>query len=210
MNRNCVAIAFSSCIRMVGHAITTIRQNIHQGFSNVAAEVQSIKDQIAQQIRTQQQSNSSSPTPAKVRKTQTPALPPTAPQGTPQLPSTSTPIKLSAINIASSAPDTLIISTDDMDDSMTSLGCKRVVLPGWNPTYTIQGQLCHRIGTMFPERNNSPQFLQIYFLHSHADQAQHRLSITGGNSLHPHIMDRLSEMLHQEHKYVRHAAEDCS
>jgi hypothetical protein len=85
---------------------------------------------------------------------------------------------------------------------MTSLGSKRVVLPGWNPTYTIQGQLYHRIGTMFPQDGNTPKFLQIYFLHNSKQEVQHRLSITDSNPLRPHIIETLQQMLHQENTYV--------
>ncbi|CAG4935543.1 unnamed protein product [Colias eurytheme] len=47
---------------------------------------------------------------------------------------------------------------------MTSFGVdNEVVMPGFSPTFTIQGQIYHRIGSLLPT-NDQPKFLQIYFM----------------------------------------------
>ena len=47
----------------------------------------------------------------------------------------------------------------------TSFGADKVVrMPGFSPTFCIQGQVYHRIGSLLPEINIEPQFLQIYFI----------------------------------------------
>ncbi|UYV78395.1 hypothetical protein LAZ67_16001173 [Cordylochernes scorpioides] len=53
---------------------------------------------------------------------------------------------------------------------MTSFGCgSRVVLPGYMPTFTVQGQVYHRIGSVLPPLNSDsrqlqPAFLQVFFI----------------------------------------------
>ncbi|KAJ8867986.1 hypothetical protein PR048_031795 [Dryococelus australis] len=48
---------------------------------------------------------------------------------------------------------------------MTSLGADNVVaIPGFSPTFTIQGQVYYKIGSMLPVQNMQQQFLQIYFM----------------------------------------------
>ncbi|UYV73589.1 hypothetical protein LAZ67_10004176 [Cordylochernes scorpioides] len=53
---------------------------------------------------------------------------------------------------------------------MTSFGCgSRVVLPGYMPTFKVQGQVYHRIGSVLPpldsdSRELQPAFLQVFFM----------------------------------------------
>ncbi|UYV67959.1 hypothetical protein LAZ67_5002631, partial [Cordylochernes scorpioides] len=53
---------------------------------------------------------------------------------------------------------------------MTSFGCgSRVVLPGYMPTFKVQGQVYHRIGSVLPPLNSDsrqlqPAFLQVFFI----------------------------------------------
>ncbi|GBM37033.1 hypothetical protein AVEN_129969-1 [Araneus ventricosus] len=47
---------------------------------------------------------------------------------------------------------------------MTSFGVGReVIMPGFSPTITIQGQVYHKIGSLLPAANHQHKFLQIYF-----------------------------------------------
>ena len=50
---------------------------------------------------------------------------------------------------------------------------------GRSPTFTVQGNVCHRIGSLLPLRDGDEQFMQLYFLD--ADQAdEHRATLCGG------------------------------
>ena len=54
---------------------------------------------------------------------------------------------------------------------MTSFGAKFVTQRGFMPTFKVQGQVYHRIGSLLPEENESCQFLQIYFMGNQENQA---------------------------------------
>ena len=84
---------------------------------------------------------------------------------------------------------------------MTSFGCNRLQLPGWNPNFTVQGQVCHRIGSLFPAQNMQPKFLQIYFIDNIPKEVRTRLAIA--NHLQPDIVRTLTELFHQSNRYVQ-------
>lgn len=64
---------------------------------------------------------------------------------------------------------------------MTSFGADSIVsMPGFSPTFTIQGQVYHRIGSLLPEPNAKPQFLQIYFMGNEEAETERRVSIVPG------------------------------
>ncbi|UYV69427.1 hypothetical protein LAZ67_6003542 [Cordylochernes scorpioides] len=81
----------------------------------------------------------------------------------------------------------------------------RVVLPGCMPTFKVQGQVYHRIGSVLPPLNSDsrqlqPAFLQVFFIgDSSAEVAtRHRnFPITK-----PHIVSILQDMLHRYNPYV--------
>ncbi|UYV78775.1 hypothetical protein LAZ67_16002710 [Cordylochernes scorpioides] len=89
---------------------------------------------------------------------------------------------------------------------MTSFGCgSRVVLPVYMPTFKVQGQVYHSIGSVLPPLNSDsrqlqPAFLQVFFIgDSSAEVAtRHRnFPITK-----PHIVSILQDMLHRHNPYV--------
>ncbi|CAK1595523.1 unnamed protein product [Parnassius mnemosyne] len=48
---------------------------------------------------------------------------------------------------------------------MTSFGVDReIIMPGFSPTFTVQGQIYHRIGSLFLAENEQHKFLQVYFM----------------------------------------------
>ncbi|GFT97618.1 helitron_like_N domain-containing protein [Trichonephila clavipes] len=48
---------------------------------------------------------------------------------------------------------------------MTSFGADNIVsMQGFCPTFTIQGQIYHTIGSLLPATNTQPKFLQVYFM----------------------------------------------
>jgi hypothetical protein len=58
---------------------------------------------------------------------------------------------------------------------MTSFGAsKEMVEPGFMPTFKIQGQVYHRIGSMQPLPGEEPKFFQIYSMRDEHEQASHR------------------------------------
>ncbi|UYV65486.1 hypothetical protein LAZ67_3004489 [Cordylochernes scorpioides] len=92
------------------------------------------------------------------------------------------------------------------DFQMTYFGCgSRVVLPGYMPTFKVQGQVYHRIGSVLPPLNSDsrqlqPAFLQVFFIgDSSAEVAtRHRnFPITK-----PQIVSILQDMLHRHNPYV--------
>lgn len=43
---------------------------------------------------------------------------------------------------------------------MTRFGVDKVIrMPGFSPTFTVQGQIYHQIGSLFPEDNEQRKFL---------------------------------------------------
>lgn len=59
---------------------------------------------------------------------------------------------------------------------MTSFGTKEVREGNFMPTFKIQGQIYHYIGSSLSIQEKEPEFLQIYFI-SEADQISRRLNI---------------------------------
>lgn len=82
---------------------------------------------------------------------------------------------------------------------MTSLGAKEVRESGFMPTYRVQGQIHHSIGSLLPLPNESAKFLQLYFVGSAEANLRHSLY---PNTKMEVILD-LQEMLHQVNPYVK-------
>ncbi|KAF0309099.1 hypothetical protein FJT64_019741 [Amphibalanus amphitrite] len=84
---------------------------------------------------------------------------------------------------------------------MASMGCDVVRHAGApHAAFTVQGNVCHRIGTLLPVRDGEERFLQLYFLD--AEQAtERRATLCGG--LDRVVLNILSGMLHVHNNYVR-------
>ena len=48
------------------------------------------------------------------------------------------------------------------------------------PTFEIQGQVYHTVGSLLPPPNESPRFLQIYFMGDDIAEAIHRCNTIPG------------------------------
>ena len=84
---------------------------------------------------------------------------------------------------------------------MTSFGASKIIShSGYNPSYIVQGQVYHTIGSLMPYANKQPEFLQIYFIVDKQQQCERRLSISEGLSA--EIIHSLQEMLHQNNPYA--------
>lgn len=83
--------------------------------------------------------------------------------------------------------------------AMTSFGHKEAEVQGWNPSFRIQGQVFHRIGSLLPPEEGQPKFLQVYFLDSHAKE----LAARNHSGLKPHILEMLTKWFHENNHLVR-------
>lgn len=82
---------------------------------------------------------------------------------------------------------------------MTSFGANEVIEGNFMPTFKIQGQVYHRIGSLLPTEGNSPKFLQIYFI-SEADQLSTRLRMIP--SLKAELIELVKEVLNNQNCYI--------
>ncbi|KAI8430431.1 hypothetical protein MSG28_000708 [Choristoneura fumiferana] len=60
---------------------------------------------------------------------------------------------------------------------MTSFGGKSVSEDGYMPTFKVQGQVYHLIGSLLPEQGQKAKFLQIYFVGEDEREASLRCSV---------------------------------
>jgi len=88
--------------------------------------------------------------------------------------------------------------------SMTSLGCNEEFCN--NLTFKVCGKVCHKIGSIFPAREDDPRFLQLYFMNNGECEAEKRLFNTSATLKKPNlnifIIKKLQDMLHLENRYV--------
>ncbi|XP_043211412.1 uncharacterized protein LOC122375900, partial [Amphibalanus amphitrite] len=84
---------------------------------------------------------------------------------------------------------------------LASMGCNVVRHDGaYHAAFTVQGSVCHRMGSLLPARGGEEQFMQVYFLD--ADEATaRRATMCGG--LDRAVLDILLGMLHEHNNYVR-------
>ena len=83
---------------------------------------------------------------------------------------------------------------------MTSFGCSEITMAGFNPTFRIQGQVYHLIGSIIPTEGESPKFAQIYFIDNQDSEVATRCAIVDG--LKPNIIRGINQLLHESHHYV--------
>ena len=83
---------------------------------------------------------------------------------------------------------------------MTSFGCNETTMSGFNPSFRIQGQVYHLIGTIVPTAGESPKFAQIYFIDNRESEVAARCAIVDG--LRPGIVSSINELLIDNNHYV--------
>ena len=89
---------------------------------------------------------------------------------------------------------------------MTSFGAGKIVREGnFMPTYKVQGQVHHTIGSLLPLQNETHKFLQLYFVGRSQAQAEGRQSAISNMSKNTQIelILKLQEMLHNCNPYVK-------
>ena len=84
---------------------------------------------------------------------------------------------------------------------MTSFGHQNRNSSGFMPTFKIQGQVYHRIGSLLPMDGNNHSFLQIYFMGDSDAEANRRAQVVPGTKI--TILRILQGMLHVNNRYIR-------
>ena len=84
--------------------------------------------------------------------------------------------------------------------AMTSFGHKDASVSGYNPSFKIQGQVFHRIGSLFPPNEGHPKFLQVYFMDNLQTELEHR---GRGQNLNHDILQTLTLWFHENNKYIK-------
>ncbi|XP_014790107.1 uncharacterized protein LOC106883568 [Octopus bimaculoides] len=69
------------------------------------------------------------------------------------------------------------------------------------PTFKIQGQIYHKIEPLLPSTNETPQFLQVYYVGDYETQAARRRTISPSTSF--EVILQLQETLHMHNSYVK-------
>lgn len=84
---------------------------------------------------------------------------------------------------------------------MTSFGAKIISERNFMPTFKVQGQVYHLIGSLLPEKDKTSKFLQIYFISDYNEPANVRLR--NFKHLNKDLIVDLQSCLHQVNPYVR-------
>ena len=83
---------------------------------------------------------------------------------------------------------------------MTSFGCNKVSMAGFNPSFRVQGQVYHLISSIVPTQAESHNFAQIYFIGDEDSEVATRSAIVDG--LKPDINRGINWLLHEDNHYV--------
>ncbi|GBP91417.1 hypothetical protein EVAR_64898_1 [Eumeta japonica] len=84
---------------------------------------------------------------------------------------------------------------------MTSFGATNTVNnAGYMPTFKVQGQIYHGIGSLLPVQDEDPKFLQIYFTGNEAAEADQRCAISTEVRL--EIVLELQTMFHEHNSLI--------
>lgn len=86
---------------------------------------------------------------------------------------------------------------------MTSFGATKIVRGGFMPTFRVQGQIYHRMGSLLPVTGADHKFLQIYFMGQSDDsnQVQRRQNYNPGTK--QHVVRQLQIMFHENNQLVQ-------
>ena len=83
---------------------------------------------------------------------------------------------------------------------MTSFGAKKVNEGNFMPTFKVQGQVYHQIGSITVAPQHEPSFLQIYFVGDDESERNIRCGIYSG--VNRELVDQLQKLLHENNKYI--------
>ena len=84
---------------------------------------------------------------------------------------------------------------------MTSFGANRIVEGNFMPSFKVQGQVYHLIGSLLPMPTKEHTFLQIYFVGDDEKETQMRCANVSG--LNTPLVQKLQKMLHECNTYIQ-------
>nr|XP_018910130.1 PREDICTED: uncharacterized protein LOC109039193 [Bemisia tabaci] len=84
--------------------------------------------------------------------------------------------------------------------AMTSFGAK-IIKENYMPTFKVQGQIYHNIGSLLSSSEKNPAFLQIFFVEDSKNEAKIRLNIFSDLNL--SMINKLQTLLHRNNRYIR-------
>ena len=85
--------------------------------------------------------------------------------------------------------------------SLTSFGADIIRQSGFSPTFSVLGQVYHRIGSLLPEKDSNPKFMQIYFVDNLNEQAQTRKKYVPNTDI--DLLKQLQNLLLENNPYIR-------
>ncbi|XP_054727316.1 uncharacterized protein LOC129236994 [Anastrepha obliqua] len=83
---------------------------------------------------------------------------------------------------------------------MTSFGADKIVRDNYMPTFKIQGQIYHRVGSLLPLPEQNHKFLQIYFVGNTETEIDLRCAIS--HNIRRGIIIQLQEFFHEHNELV--------
>ncbi|XP_058742338.1 uncharacterized protein LOC131614807 [Vicia villosa] len=74
---------------------------------------------------------------------------------------------------------------------------------GGPPTLRIQGQTCHRIGSLLPSQGDTPKFAQLY-IYDIENEVQHRMNcLRTTKNIDPEVVQQLSTMMYEHNTHAK-------
>lgn len=83
---------------------------------------------------------------------------------------------------------------------ITSFGAKQIIEGRFMPTFKVQGQIYHLVGSLLPAVPGKSEFLQMYFIEDYDVQASRRCNVIP--NLDKNLVHALQQMLHSCNRYV--------
>ena len=84
---------------------------------------------------------------------------------------------------------------------MTSFGASKIIRENFMPTFKIQGQVYHNIGSVYPEISGEEKYLQIYFMGNNEDEINKRSDFFP--TLTKSILKEIQDMLHINNEKIK-------
>ena len=83
--------------------------------------------------------------------------------------------------------------------AMTSFAHREAQVPGWNPSFRVEGNVYHLIGSLLPQTETQAKFLQVYFL----DSLDSEIRARQYNNLDNDILHQLTHWFHEHNHLIR-------
>ena len=87
---------------------------------------------------------------------------------------------------------------------MTSFGAHKILpIQGYNTNFKIQGQVYHLLGPLNVQENETPKYLQMYFMGDTEDETKRRIDHLSSGKLDTSIVLNLQHMLHNHNNLIQ-------